>query len=244
MSYSVPQQAHQNVWVARFDVNYYKILASIQSDKFEFSKYGKVYEYLEETEEQEILKRKEEYFALGLELERANHFFHQSKIVPDKLWIENSETQLPNKSDYIFDIKSGGILFNQACATILKKHRLGETILTPVQIYDLSTGDRVSDETYYFLNLYERRTYICNPQSDSMFIYIQGSGKYSTRGAPINNEVLEIDRSALACDVDLWHDPRILGYFFMSESLYHALAQAGMIDKFDPSSCNLIQFFN
>ena len=240
MSDSVPQQAHQNVWVARFDVNYYKILASIQSDKFEFSKYGKVYEYLEETEEQEILKRKEEYFALGLELERANHFFHQSKIVPDKLWIENSETQLPNKSDYIFDIKSGGILFNQTCATILKKHRLGETTLTPVQIYDLSTGNLVSDETYYFLNLYERRTYICNPQSDSMFIYIQGAKRYSTRGVPINNEVLEVDRSALDCDIDLWYDDRLGGHFFISNDLYQALSQTGMIDKFNPHTCKLV----
>ena len=241
MSDSVPQQAHQNVWVARFDVNYYKILASIQSDKFEFSKYGKVYEYLEETEEQEILKRKEEYFALGLELERANHFFHQSKIVPDKLWIENSETQLPNKSDYIFDIKSGGILFNQTCATILKKHRLGETTLTPVQIYDLSTGNLVSDETYYFLNLYERRQYICEIQTTPRLkTFPDKEYKVCISKSVFNDNELNIDKSALDCDVDLWHDPRILGHFFMSESLHHALAQAGVIDKFNPHTCKLI----
>ena len=56
----------------------------------------------------------------------------------------------------------------------------------------------------------------------------------------IKDQKLEVDNSALACDVDLWHDPRILGHFFMSESLHHALAQAGMIDKFGSFACNLI----
>ncbi len=240
MSDSVPQQAHQNVWVARFDVNYYKIVTSIQSDEFEFLKYGKVYEYGEKTDDVTILKKQEEYFPLVHELGKANRFSHQSKITPDALWVENSDVKLPDSSDYVFDITYGGILFNQACATILKKHRLGETILTPVQIYDLSTGNLVSDETYYFLNLYERRTYICNPQSDSMFIYIQGAKRYSTRGVPINNEVLEVDRSALDCDIDLWYDDRLGGHFFISNDLYQALSQTGMIDKFNPHTCKLV----
>ena len=237
---AVPQQAHQNVWIARFDVNYYKIVTSIQSEKFEFAKYGKIYEFGEETDNAEILKRKDDYFSLVHELGKTNRFSHQSKITPDALWIESCETKLPNKSDYVFDIIYGGIVFNQSCANILKQHRLGENILTPIQIYDLSTGELVSDEVFYFLNLYERRTYICNPQSDSMFVYIQGAQKYSTRGVPINNGILEVDKSILDCDVDLWYDPRILGHFFISESLYQSLNQAGMIDKFDPHTCKLI----
>ena len=237
---AVPQQAHQNVWIARFDVNYYKIVTSIQSEKFEFAKYGKIYEFGEETDNAEILKRKDDYFSLVHELGKANRFSHQSKITPDALWIESCKTKLPNKSDYVFDIIYGGIVFNQSCTNILKQHRLGENILTPIQIYDLSTGELVSDEVFYFLNLYERRTYICNPQSDSMFVYIQGAQKYSTRGVPINNGILEVDKSILDCDVDLWYDPRILGHFFMSESLYQSLNQAGMIDKFYPHTCNLI----
>ena len=237
---AVPQQAHQNVWIARFDVNYYKIVTSIQSEKFEFAKYGKIYEFGEETDNAEILKRKDDYFSLVHELGKTNRFSHQSKITPDALWIESCKTKLPNKSDYIFDIIYGGIVFNQSCANILKQHRLGENILTPIQIYDLSTGELVSDEVFYFLNLYERRTYICNPQSDSMFVYIQGAQKYSTRGVPINNGILEVDKSILDCDVDLWYDPRILGHFFISESLYQSLNQAGMIDKFNPHTCKLI----
>ena len=237
---AVPQQAHQNVWIARFDVNYYKIVTSIQSEKFEFAKYGKIYEFGEETDNAEILKRKDDYFSLVHELGKTNRFSHQSKITPDALWIESCETKLPNKSDYVFDIIYGGIVFNQSCTNILKQHRLGENILTPIQIYDLSTGKLVSDEVFYFLNLYERRQYICKEQSNEIFVYIQGAKRYSTRGIPVTNEMLEVDKSALNCDIDIWYDDRLGGYFFISDNLYQALSQADMIDKFDPHTCKLI----
>ncbi|WP_220458623.1 hypothetical protein [Conchiformibius steedae] len=147
---------------------------------------------------------------------------------------------MPTREDYIFSIWSGGILFNPSCAAILKQHRLGENILTPVQIYDLSTGCLASDETYYFLNLYERRKYVCYPQSSSIFTYLQSSEKYTTNGIPIKDNRLEVDKSVLGCDVDLWYDPRLGSHFFMSANLHHALSQAGMIDKFNPYTCNLI----
>ena len=237
---AVPQQAHQNVWIARFDVNYYKIVTSIQSEKFEFAKYGKIYEFGEETDNAEILKRKDDYFSLVHELGKTNRFSHQSKITPDALWIESCETKLPNKSDYVFDIIYGGIVFNQSCTNILKQHRLGENILTPIQIYDLSTGELVSNEVFYFLNLYERRQYICKEQSNEIFVYIQGAKRYSTRGIPVTNEMLEVDKSALNCDIDIWYDDRLGGYFFISDNLYQALSQADMIDKFDLHTCKLI----
>ena len=237
---AVPQQAHQNVWIARFDVNYYKIVTSIQSEKFEFAKYGKIYEFGEETDNAEILKRKDDYFSLVHELGKANRFLHQSKITPDALWIESCETKLPNKSDYVFDIIYGGIVFNQSCANILKQHRLGENILTPIQIYDLSTGELVSDEVFYFLNLYERRQYICEVQSNKELDSIPTSYGVNSFSGYITNQEVDVAKSALDCDVDLWYDPRILGHFFISESLYQSLNQAGMIDKFDPHTCKLI----
>ena len=237
---AVPQQAHQNVWIARFDVNYYKIVTSIQSEKFEFAKYGKIYEFGEETDNAEILKRKDDYFSLVHELGKANRFSHQSKITPDALWIESCKTKLPNKSDYVFDIIYGGIVFNQSCANILKQHRLGENILTPIQIYDLSTGELVSDEVFYFLNLYERRQYICEVQSNKELDSIPTSYGVNSFSGYITNQEVDVAKSALDCDVDLWYDPRILGHFFISESLYQSLNQAGMIDKFDPHTCKLI----
>ena len=240
MSNSVPQQAHQNVWVARFDVNYYKILASIQSDEFEFLKYGKVYEYGEKTDDVTILKKQEEYFPLVHELGKANRFSHQSKITPDALWVENSDVKLPDSSDYVFDITYGGVLFNQACATILKQHRLGETILTPVQIYNLSTGDLFSDETYYFLNLYERREYICEVQTSKYLKAIPVIWGVTAFSGFIKDREVDVNKSALDCDLDLWYDPRFIGRFFMSDKLYHSLKENNMIDKFSPLTCNLI----
>ena len=237
---AVPQQAHQNVWIARFDVNYYKIVTSIQSEKFEFAKYGKIYEFGEETDNAEILKRKDDYFSLVHELGKANRFSHQSKITPDALWIESCETKLPNKSDYVFDIIYGGIVFNQSCANILKQHRLGENILTPIQIYDLSTGELVSDEVFYFLNLYERRQYICEVQSNKELDSIPTSYGVNSFSGYITNQEVDVAKSALDCDVDLWYDPRFLGRFFMSERLHDALSEAGMIDKFKAYTCNLI----
>ena len=237
---AVPQQAHQNVWIARFDVNYYKIVTSIQSEKFEFAKYGKIYEFGEETDNAEILKRKDDYFSLVHELGKTNRFSHQSKITPDALWIESCETKLPNKSDYVFDIIYGGIVFNQSCTNILKQHRLGENILTPIQIYDLSTGKLVSDEVFYFLNLYERRQYICEVQSSKELDSIPTSYGVNSFSGYITNQEVDVAKSALDCDVDLWYDPRFLGRFFMSERLHDALSEAGMIDKFKAYTCNLI----
>ena len=237
---AVPQQAHQNVWIARFDVNYYKIVTSIQSEKFEFAKYGKIYEFGEETDNAEILKRKDDYFSLVHELGKTNRFSHQSKITPDALWIESCETKLPNKSDYVFDIIYGGIVFNQSCANILKQHRLGENILTPIQIYDLSTGELVSDEVFYFLNLYERRQYICEVQSNKELDSIPTSYGVNSFSGYITNQEVDVAKSALDCDIDLWYDPRFLGRFFMSERLHDALSEAGMIDKFKAYTCNLV----
>ena len=195
-----------------------------------------------EEENDEIISKKKEYSPLALELERTNHFFMQSKIVPNALWIgvEKDEIKLPTNQDYIFSIWSGGILFNQTCATILKKHRLGETILTPVQIYDLSTGKLVSDETYYFLNLYERREYICEVQPSKYLKSIPVIWGVTAFSGFIKDREVDVNKSALDCDLDLWYDPRFIGRFFMSDKLYHSLKENNMIDKFSPLTCNLI----
>ena len=197
-----------------------------------------------ETETPEVKEKKKKYFPFALELEKTNHFAIQSKIIPNALWVgiyQNEAIKLPTHEDYIFSIWNGGILFNPSCATILKQHRLGENILTPVQIYDLSTGCLASDETYYFLNLYERRMCVCETQTTPRL----KPRPYIAHGFRIAKSVfydgeLNIDKHALNCDVDLWHDPRLIGYFFMSANLHDALSEAGMIDKFKPYTCNLV----
>ena len=233
-----------NVYICQFSLDkaiQYKIRASIKDSGFDYPDIKDILMIKDEDNDEVSLKKKL-FFPFSSELTNANHFSIQSKIVPDALWvgIEKKEIQLPTKQDYIFSIWSSGKVFNQSCANILKQHRLGENILTPIQIYDLSTGELVSDEVFYFLNLYERRLFICKEQSNEIFVYIQGAKRYSTRGIPVTNEMLEVDKSALNCDIDIWYDDRLGGYFFISDNLYQALSQADMIDKFDPHTCKLI----
>ena len=235
-----------NVYICQFslgEVNDYDINASIKDSGFEYPDIKHILSRQEGRDESdETLEKKRKYHPLALELERTNRFAMQSKIVPEALWvgIEKKEIQLPTKQDYIFSIWSSGKVFNQSCANILKQHRLGENILTPIQIYDLSTGELVSDEVFYFLNLYERRQYICEVQSNKELDSIPTSYGVNSFSGYITNQEVDVAKSALDCDVDLWYDPRFLGRFFMSKSLYQSLNQAGMIDKFNPHTCKLI----
>ena len=236
-----------NVYICQFslgEVNDYDINASIKDSGFEYPDIKHILSRQEGRDESdETLEKKRKYHPLALELERTNRFAMQSKIVPEALWagIEKKEIQLPTKQDYIFSIWSSGKVFNQSCANILKQHRLGENILTPVQIYDLSTGKLVSDEVFYFLNLYERRLFICQEQTtDRLKARFDSRHGVLITKSVFNDGEVNVEKSALDCDVDLWYDPRILGHFFMSESLYQSLNQAGMIDKFDPHTCKLI----
>ena len=235
-----------NVYICQFslgEVNDYDINASIKDSGFEYPDIKHILSRQEGRDESdETLEKKRKYHPLALELERTNRFAMQSKIVPEALWagIEKKEIQLPTKQDYIFSIWSSGKVFNQSCTNILKQHRLGENILTPIQIYDLSTGKLVSDEVFYFLNLYERRQYICEVQSNKELDSIPTSYGVNSFSGYITNQEVDVAKSALDCDIDLWYDPRFLGRFFMSESLYQSLNQAGMIDKFNPHTCKLI----
>ena len=235
-----------NVYICQFslgEVNDYDINASIKDSGFEYPDIKHILSRQEGRDESdETLEKKRKYHPLALELERTNRFAMQSKIVPEALWvgIEKKEIQLPTKQDYIFSIWSSGKVFNQSCANILKQHRLGENILTPIQIYDLSTGELVSDEVFYFLNLYERRQYICEVQSNKELDSIPTSYGVNSFSGYITNQEVDVAKSALDCDIDLWYDPRFLGRFFMSERLHDALSEAGMIDKFKAYTCNLV----
>ena len=233
-----------NVYICQFSLDkaiQYKIRASIKDSGFDYPDIKDILMIKDEDNDEVSLKKKL-FFPFSSELTNANHFSIQSKIVPDALWvgIEKKEIQLPTKQDYIFSIWSSGKVFNQSCANILKQHRLGENILTPIQIYDLSTGELVSDEVFYFLNLYERRQYICEVQSNKELDSIPTSYGVNSFSGYITNQEVDVAKSALDCDVDLWYDPRFLGRFFMSKSLYQSLNQAGMIDKFNPHTCKLI----
>lgn len=234
-----------NVWLAGFkltSVNFYDIYPA-NSKKYDFPKHWKVLQLIEKTEDLELLKREQAFRAEMLELSKASSGFFKTEHLPDSLWVESSDTKLPPSSEYIFKVRSSGVVLTQACAELLQQFRLGESTLTPVQIYDLETQQLCSDETFYFLNLCERREYIQYPQADKVFKRfptMEGRDKYGTSGVPVKDKQLLVNKSALNCELDLWHDPLLMSYVFVSDALHDALVQADMDGQWNMVSCQLV----
>ncbi|PYE36475.1 hypothetical protein [Psychrobacter fozii] len=234
-----------NVWLAGFkltSINFYDIYPA-NSKKYDFPKYWKIFESREKTADPKLLEIKKMYKEDRLELSGAGRYFFKTEHLPDSLWVESNDIKLPPSSEYIFKVRSGGVVFTQACAQLLQQFRLGESTLTPVQIYDLETKKLCSEETFYFLNLCERREYVQYPQVDEMFKLsptMEGRDKYTTNGVPIKDQQLHVQCEALECELDLWHDPLLMSYVFVSDALHDALVQANMDSQWEMVSCQLV----
>lgn len=232
----------KNVWVTEFfALDHFFLAASLESNKFNFHKNGGVLTFSHQTDDLELLKLKEMYFSLALERSRANHLACQSMLLPDGLWREKKYNTLPTQDNHIFSINSGGIMLNEKCADVLKSCRLGKNSLTPLKIRDFSTGELCSNDTFYFLNLYERRQYVCYPQTHSEFSLINpNTEEFYYSKMLIHNNELEINQEALNCDVDLWHDPRLSHYFFVSDELHYKLKEANVNEGWRMRICKLV----
>ncbi|MBH0085885.1 hypothetical protein I6E84_06605 [Psychrobacter sp. SCQQ22] len=237
-----------NVWLAGFkltSINFYDIYPA-NSKKYDFPKYWKVFESREKTADPKLLEIKNTYKEDRLELSGAGRYFFKTEHLPDSLWVEGSDTKLPPSSEYIFKVRSGGVVLTQACAQLLQHFRLGESTLTPVQLYSLETQQLCSDKTFYFLNLCERREYIQYPHpqvNESFSSYasssFDGKQRYAT-SIPIKDKQLLVSKSALNCELDLWHDPLLMSYVFVSDALHDALVQADMDTQWNMVSCQLV----
>ncbi len=238
-----------NVWLSGFNmtisVNFYDIYPA-NSKKYDFPKHWKIFESREKTADPKLLEIKKMYKEDRLELSKASSGFFKTEHLPDSLWVESSDTKLPPSSEYIFFVRSSGVVLTQACAELLQQFRLGESTLTPVQIYDLETQQLCSEETFYFLNLCERREYIQYPHpqvNESFSSYasssFDGKQRYAT-SIPIEDKQLLVNKSALNCELDLWHDPLLMSYVFVSDALHDALVQADMDSQWEMVSCQLV----
>ena len=233
-----------NVWLAGFkltSINFYDIYPA-NSKKYDFPKHWKVLQRIEKTADPKLLEIKKVFKEEMLELSDAGSYFFKTEHLPDSLWVESSDTKLPPSSEYIFKVRSGGVVFTQACAQLLQQFRLGESTLTPVQIYDLETQQLCSEETFYFLNLCERREYLRDLESDGMLVSFMTDEKavqYSVRG-DIKSGQLLVDQSVQNCELDLWHDPLLMSYVFVSDALHDALVQANMDSQWEMVSCQLV----
>lgn len=168
----------------------------------------------------------------GLYIERWNRHYEKYEILPDSLWLEGyTDREEPSPHELIFGIISAGRVVREPLANILNQHRLGQTTLTPVQIYDYNTRALWSDEVFYFLNICEKREFVCFPQSHQDFSVLNyemtGIRAYSMTSIIERDNQVEIHHKALDCDVDLWYDP-VLSKLFISSALYDDLKGMGL----------------
>lgn len=188
-------------------------------------------EFLEDRSDKEKLKKQKELGKYGVQIETFNHRFEKYEVLPDKLWLLDwNDRDEPLAHEPIFRIDNGGTVVREPLAKILSQFRLGQTTLTPVQIYDFNTRELWSDEVFYFLNICEKRDFICVPQSHQDFgMFMSEVKKRMVYSAviPMYDYHVEIHRQALECDVDLWYD--LVGReLFISSELYHALKSIGL----------------
>lgn len=171
--------------------------------------------------------------------------FKEFEVLPDNLYADGGdydENKFPSDYEYVFKILGGAMIVNEACANVLKQFRLGNSTLTPLKIRNVFSDGVLYSGTVYFFNLCEIRNYVKIPQShDKLY--------YSTTGAYplyyddrlyLDHNLLEIDKLALDCDVDIWHDQGFHGSIFFSDKLRQALIHANMLDKWGMKSCQLV----
>lgn len=165
-------------------------------------------------------------------------------MLPDGLWLEHDMDKFPQEFEYIFRIRGGAVILNEACANIFKQFNLGESTLTPLKIHQPLSQELWRDETYYFLNLCEKRKFVRKQQHHERLKYKEypsGKWKYVDKSAGLNVDYVEIDKSVIDCDIDLWHDPHLVyGSYFMSDGLYTTLLEAGLAEAWAAGACKLI----
>lgn len=234
----------KNVYVGSMSFEY----VNIYSIGIDFGDFFNHYEYYNNSllleknpNNTTTLSKDRELLEIIINIQNRFRNFNKLDVFPNKLWIERDEiNEYPNTDEYLFMVKGGGIILRESCAKILQQFNLGQTTLTPLKIYEYETRELWSDEIFYFLNLCEHRQYINHPQSDSIFVYIQGAKRYSTRGIPIQSNTLEVNKSILDCDIDLWHDPMLGSSIFMSDKLYQALNDENMIYQWNMQPCRVV----
>lgn len=194
---------------------------------------------------QELIDKHKELGAYALDISNFIQQFKKFDVLPDRLWINSEKDEQPSDAEYIFRIKGGGIVMRENCANVFKKFKLGENTLTPLKIYELENGNLWRNEIFYFFNLCEQRHYLANLQSSDNLRFRPypmskfKEGSYANFGS-VDNGDIELSYLALDSDIDIWHDPRLIGSIFISEPLYETLVQADIHRPWNTSICKII----
>lgn len=143
--------SEKSVYIFNFYFDAYSIKVNIPN----FYDYPAIHEarlaYRADRGNQEKLHKQKELSKNGVQIEDWNHRYEKYETLPDSLWLEGyTDREEPLPHELIFGIVSGGIVVREPLTNILSQHRLGQTSLTPVQIYDYNTRALWCDEVFYF----------------------------------------------------------------------------------------------
>ena len=143
-----------------------------------------------------------------------------------------------------FRTQDGFVILTEPCANILKKFRLGESALYPLSFFDIQLNESVNDQTYYFFNIAELRSYL-RPEycTEELHKYRNTKHKgyqlFDLYHADYADHAIAITQEALTCDVDLWQDPELDHSIFMSAQLKMALDEAQLSEAWQLFLCEL-----
>lgn len=143
-----------------------------------------------------------------------------------------------------FRTQEGFVIVTESCANVLKQFRLGESVLYPLSFFDIQLNEPVNDQTYYFFNIVELRSYLrpeyCTEKmKKNRHIRHEGYQSFWLYHANYTDHAIAIAKEAVACDVDLWQDPELEYSIFMSDELKKALDDAQLSDAWQLFLCDL-----
>lgn len=229
-----------NVWTTTimFDENY-RVFGLSFPDIFDYTEFHK----LKENSPEEKARRAK---LLDARIDVTKNYHLAKKILP-----ENAPTTLyahgfskTVKLPSFFRTQEGFIILTEQCANVLKKFRLGESTLYPLSFFDIQLNELVNDQTYYFFNITELRSYLrpeyCTEELDKRsYTKHENYQLFSLYHADYADYAVTLANEATTCDVDLWQDPELDDSIFMSDELKKALDEAQLSDAWQLFLCDI-----
>lgn len=161
--------------------------------------------------------------------------FHGMNILPNKLW--TSDVNSPDPSLSVFKITGRQLVLSEQCGELFQKFNLGNSKLVKLQIYNMGTLEPDDERFFYFFDLAEWRHYIIPEKSKSCHYSGYERNGYNRHVYHPWEGDLVLSQEAPNCDLDIWHDPMLMNSVFLSDRLYQALYNAGMVKDWDLTQC-------
>ena len=142
-----------------------------------------------------------------------------------------------------FRTQDGFVILTEECANVLKKFRLGGNALYPLSFFDIQLNELVNDQTFYFFNITELRSYLLPEYSSKdldkhSYTKHEGYQLYKLYHADYADHAIALKKEAIECDIDLWRDPELDNSIFMSDELKKALDEAQLSDAWQLFLCD------